>query len=96
MATTRNECPACGTSVGLFIDDSPYCAAHDHQPGNLVHDLYHDWIVGQGHSLDPRMVWATHISSGYRTLLLRTDLTPGPMPEDAEALWYAMNDGWVR
>ena len=119
-------------------------------PGDIAHDRYHDWIVGEEHSLDPRMVWATHVASGYRTLLLRTDLTPGPtpedetpdwlrcpacnepvdycqghgeigdpdgfavleahdhddhrschpeaecFPEDAEARWYALNDGWVR
>jgi hypothetical protein len=48
------------------------------RPGDIAHDHYHDWIVGEEHSLDPRMVWATHVESGYRTLLLRSDLTPGP------------------
>ena len=57
-------------------------ATNDFQPGDIVHDFYHDWIVGEEHSLDPRMVWATHVESGYRTLLLRTDLIPGPAPDD--------------
>jgi len=66
-------------------------------PGGIALDRFNDrWIVGEEPTLDDRMVWATHVESGYRTLLLRSDLTPGPAPEDAEARWYALNDGWVR
>lgn len=55
-------------------------ATNDHPtltPGDSAYDpVYGDWTIGHEPTLDPATVWATHTGTGYRTILLRSDLTP--------------------